>query len=199
MTRSLVVALVVFTSARAAHAEPRYLGVIREELTKMGLRPTCTTLSPTRGRCQYALQSDAAGTRFDVALEYSDDSDTIYHSVNHYLSVPASSPRIGEVLRRLMQLNWTMLIAKFQWDAQTGEVRLSAVENTDSNFDRRAFRSTVQALHNKAGQLFRELDALIRGSAAPAVPAHTTAPAGSAAPQKTPAKAPPGRGPAKAP
>jgi hypothetical protein len=184
MTRVLTLAafLLPFAWPRVSSAEPRYLGAIREELTKMGLRPTCTTLSPTRARCQYALQSDAAGTRFDMQLEYSDDSDTIYHWVNHYLALPATSPRAPDVLRRLMQLNWTMLIAKLQWDSRTGEVRLSAVENTDSNFDRRAFRSTVQALHNKAGQLYRELDGLIRGAAA--------APGPAKAPAKAPAKTP---------
>lgn len=193
MARVLVVfsfSLAAMALPRAAGAEPRYLGAIREELTKMGLRPTCTTLSPTRARCQYAVQSDAAGTRFDMQLEYSDDSDTIYHWVNRYLALPAASPRAPDVLRRLMQLNWTMLIAKLQWDSRSGEVRLSAVENTDSNFDRRAFRSTVQALHNKAGQLYRELDALIHGTPAAAPAAASAAPAPAKAP---PAKAPPAK------
>ncbi len=177
---------VLLLAPSLATAEPRYLPAIREELTKLGLHATCTAESPTRGRCHYTHVSERAGTRFDVWIEYSDDSDTIYHYVNRYLLMPASSPRVDAVLRRLMNLNWSMLIGKFEWDAEDGEIRLSAIENTDSNFDRRAFRSTLQAHHNLAERYHRDLDALIRGAAPPAAaaaPGRTAAPA-KAAPAK---------------
>lgn len=175
----------ILLGSSAAVAEPRYLPQIREELTKMGLRATCTAESATKGRCQYTLDSTRTGVRFDVRLDYSDDSDTIYHYVNRYLALPSSNPRVSEVLRRLMQLNWSMLIGKFEWEPRQGEIRLSAIENTDSNFDRRAFRSTVQALHNLAERYYRDLDGLVRGApAVPVSPPATAGPAKKAAPSK---------------
>ena len=56
-----------------------------------------------------------------------------------------------------MELNWELLVGKFEWNPRTGEVRLSAVLNTDSNFDRRAFRSIVHALDSIAVRYYREL------------------------------------------
>jgi hypothetical protein len=48
-------------------------------------------------------------------------------------------------------------VGKLEWSARTGEVRLSAVLNTDSNFDRRALRSIVLALDELAGRYRGEL------------------------------------------
>lgn len=154
-----------------AWAEPRYLPLIREELAKLGLRATCTTKSPSRASCSYLHRSSDGATQFDMRLDYSDDSDTIYHYSKRYLALPASNPRVLEVLRRLMHLNWTMLIGKFQWNPEDGEIRLSAVENTDSNFDRRAFRSTVRSFHNLAERYHGELSALVREGGAGSPPA----------------------------
>lgn len=187
MTTRLLAFLTLSLAPALASAEPRYLPAIREELTKLGLRATCTAESPTRGRCHYTHASERAGTRFDMWIEYSDDSDTIYHYANRYLSMPANGPHVDAVLRRLMNLNWSMLIGKFEWDAEDGEIRLSAIENTDSNFDRRAFRSTVQAHHNLAERYYRDLDAMIRGAAPPA-PAPASAAPAKAAVKKAPAK-----------
>jgi hypothetical protein len=62
------------------------------------------------------------------------------------LTLAETSPRLPVVLRRAMELNWELLAAKLEWSATSGELRLSAVLHTDSNFDRRAFRSLVRAL-----------------------------------------------------
>ena len=56
-----------------------------------------------------------------------------------------------------MELNWELLIGKFEWNPRTGEVRLGATFNTDSNFDRRAFRSIVRALDTIAARYAAEL------------------------------------------
>ena len=51
-------------------------------------------------------------------------------------------------------------MGKFEWDPTDGEVRLAMVLNTDSNFDRRAFRSTVRALAALADRHYGELNRL---------------------------------------
>ena len=59
-----------------------------------------------------------------------------------------------------MELNWELLVGKFEWNPRDGEVRLSAVLNTDSNFDRRALRSIVHSLDTIAARYERELRVL---------------------------------------
>ena len=48
--------------------------------------------------------------------------------------------------------------------AVDGEVRLAMILNTDSNFDRRAFRSAVRGIGQLADRYLQELERLARGS-----------------------------------
>ncbi|MBI2896042.1 MAG: hypothetical protein HYY06_20960 [Deltaproteobacteria bacterium] len=147
--------------------EPRYLPMVREELEHMGLQARCTTENANLGRCRYSYRSNSLGVTFDMVMEYSDESDTVYMWANRYLMLPASSAHLLPTLRRMMEMNNEMLVGKLEWDPSDGETRLGAVVSTDSNFDRRAFRSTVRALHVLCERYFRELSALARGEASP--------------------------------
>ena len=111
----------------------------------------------TRQHCTWSGRSAATRSDLIVHAVYSDDSDTVYVYVEHYLMLPPEAPQTTATLRRLMELNWELLVGKFEWNPRTGEVRLSAVLNTDSNFDRRAFRSIVHALDSVAARYYREL------------------------------------------
>lgn len=143
--------------------EPRDLPLIREELEHMNIQARCTTENPKLGRCRYSFRSQSLGVTFDMVMEYSDESDTVYMWANRYLMLPASSSNLAPTLRRMMELNSEMLVGKLEWDPREGETRMSAVVSTDSNFDRRAFRGTVRALHSLCERYFRELSALARG------------------------------------
>ena len=63
---------------------------------------------------------------------------------------------------RLLELNREMVAAKFEWDRTRSTIRLSVVLNTDSNFDRRAFRSLIEGLKGLAQNLWPELSQLVR-------------------------------------
>jgi hypothetical protein len=152
----------------AAAAEPRYLPVVREELDHMGIQARCTTDNPKLGRCRYSFRSQSVGVTFDMVIEYSDESDTLYIWANRYLMIPAASANLNATLRRMMELNSEMLVGKLEWDPEQGEARLSAVVSTDSNFDRRAFRGTVRAVHSLCERYSRELSAIARGETPPA-------------------------------
>jgi len=158
------------TPAAGTTPEPRYLPVLREELEHMGIHARCTTDNPKLGRCRYSYRSQGVGVTFDMVIEYSDESDTLYMWANRYLMIPAASANLGATLRRMMELNAEMLVGKLEWNPEQGEARLSAVVSTDSNFDRRAFRGTVRALHSLCERYFRELSAIARGDAPPAGP-----------------------------
>lgn len=144
--------------------QPRYLEAIRRELEAMRVRGAeCQTTDAQRGRCTFSARGISTGRDFTVHAVYSDVTDTVYLYVERYLVVPADGPTTNAVLRRLMELNWSFLLGKLEWDSTDGEVRLAMVLNTDSNFDRRAFRSAVRGIGQLADRYWGELDRILRG------------------------------------
>ena len=153
-------------TVEAVEGQPRYLASIERELDAMRMRETsCEPVDAERGQCGFTVRGITTGREFSVHVVYSDRTDTIYMYVERYLSAPADGRSTNVVLRRLMELNWTLLLGKFEWDATDGEVRLAMILNTDSNFDRRAFRSAARGIGQLADRYFNELDRLARGQA----------------------------------
>jgi hypothetical protein len=143
--------------APAASTPPRYADAMARELAAMGIIAKCSAEADTREHCTWSGRSAATRSDLTVHAVYSDDSDTVYVYVERYLMLAPEAPQTTATLRRLMELNWELLVGKFEWNPRTGEVRLSAVLNTDSNFDRRAFRSLVHALDSVAVRYYGEL------------------------------------------
>jgi hypothetical protein len=153
------VLLLLAAVPRAAQsaAAPRYAAAIEAELRNMAIAAQCATESASRHHCRTPRPTAVAASELWLHVVYSDDSDTIYFYLERYLVVPSDDPRAATVLRRLMELNWDLLVGKFEWNPRTGEVRLAAILNTDSNFDRRAFRSIIGALDTIAARHGAEL------------------------------------------
>lgn len=137
--------------------QPRYLVAMRREIEAMGLDGACEADDAQRAHCAVVLRGDASHRAFDLRMAYSDVTDTLYLYVDHYLTARADAATTNELLRHMMELNWRLLVGKFEWDSSDGEVRLAMVMNTDSNFDRRAFRSLVRAIQDQADRLYGEL------------------------------------------
>lgn len=155
-------------AAAPAEGQPRYLEAMRHELSAMGVRgATCEAMDSERGRCRFTARGISTGREFTVHLVYSDRTDTIYAYVERFLSAPADADTTPALLRRLMELNWTLLLGKLEWDSTDGEVRLAMVLNTDSNFDRRAFRSAIRGIGQLADRYWGELDRIARGQSTP--------------------------------
>lgn len=144
----------------AAESGPRYLAAMRAELEALELPAACEAVSATRGRCSFRHVDPRALREHFVHLVYSDSTDTIYMYIPRFVVAPPEEPQTAAFLRRLMELNWAMLGAKLEWSASDGEVRLSAVLHTDSNFDRRAFRNLLRALLHLSDRHYPELDRL---------------------------------------
>lgn len=181
LTAATLALAALMLAAAPAHAQnagqPRYLTQIQAELQAMGFAPQCGAANAQAGTCSVHVTSTATGgRRYLLVLQYDDNSDTIYTYVDHYGSIRADAPSAAQVFRRLLEMNWEMLIGRFEWSASSGEIRLSAVMNTDSNFDRRAFRGVVRSLLRLADRYADEV-ARITGnpvgdtSPAPATPA----------------------------
>jgi hypothetical protein len=137
--------------------QPRYLAAMRTELDALGLEGACAADDPQRAHCDVRLQGETSHRTFNVRMVYSDATDTVYFYIDNYLLAPADAPTTNELLRHLMELNWRMLTGKFEWDASNGDVRIAMTMNTDSNFDRRSFRSIVRSLQEQADRLYAEL------------------------------------------
>lgn len=148
-------------------AQPRYVTQMQAELQAMGLSPQCTTSNAQAGSCTTrasapppAANGQPSRRRFVLSLQYDDNSDTIYVYVDHYGSIRADAGNALSVFRRLLEMNWEMLVARFEWSSVSGEIRLSAVLNTDSNFDRRAFRGVVRSVLRLADRYADDLAGL---------------------------------------
>lgn len=192
-----LVGAVIFagSNAASAQAQPRYLAQMQAELQVMGLSPQCAPTSATVGACSFRGQApgpdgrtaNPTARRFVVAMTYDDGSDTIYVYVERYASLRADAANVAQVARRLLEINWETLSAKMEWAPTSGEVRLSALLHTDSNFDRRAFRSVVRSVLRVADRYAAELSQLTGApiGEAPQPPANSQANAA----QTTPAPA----------
>ena len=60
----------------------------------------------------------------------------------------------------MMEINWQLLVGKVEWDSSSGEARVSMVVHTDSNFDRRSFRSVARTVGMLADRYYGELSRL---------------------------------------
>lgn len=140
---------------------PRYLPAMRSELDAMDHPHACEQLTATRARCTLRHRSDDGDREHVVHMIYSDARDTVYMYIPRYLLAPADDEETPGLLRRLMELNWRSLALKYEWDPAEGEVRLSTVMHTDSNFDRRAFRSLLQTLLEEAERRWLDLARMV--------------------------------------
>lgn len=183
----LLAAAALAPSVARAQNEPRYLTQVRAELQAMGYAPQCAAASSQSGTCRASAQSEGdrqATRRFVVVFDYSDVTDTVYVYLDRYATLRPEGADAAPAMRRLLEMNWEMLIGKFEWSPGTGEVRLGTVLHTDSNFDRRAFRGAVRALLRLGERYADEVSRLTASPVGQAASAPAAAPA--AQPSMTP-------------
>jgi hypothetical protein len=159
----------LFAPDASAQTDPRYFVAMRAELQAMGITGQCMAVNAQVGACRAVASpvpppgttpSPVARRRYSIALEYNDQTDTVYIYLDRYATLRGDATNAAPVFRRFAEMNWEMLVGKFEWSSTTGEVRLSAVMHTDSNFDRRAFRGTVRALLRLADRYAEEVSHL---------------------------------------
>jgi hypothetical protein len=166
LATALLSAALLRSPVAAAQNDPRYLTQVRAELQAMGFAPQCAAASPQAGTCRLRARAEGepASTRqFTVVFDYSDVTDTIYVYLDRYATLRAEGPEVAAAQRRLLEMNWEMLVGKFEWSPTQGEVRLGTVLHTDSNFDRRAFRGAVRALLRVGERYADEVSRLTAG------------------------------------
>jgi hypothetical protein len=150
----------------AQRRAPRYLDAVRQELSRLGVTAAC---EPDKGVCAFRKELAGIGAEVEATVSCSDETSTVYVAIPRLL-VPADreGPKLA-LARRLLDLNARLVTAKLEWDALSGAIRLTTVLSTDTNFDRKAFRSQVRALFAAAERLLPELEALAAGDGEPAI------------------------------
>ena len=155
---------------RAADDAPEvaadYLPAIQQELARLDLQARCDRITAT---CVFQRRIAPAEEPFDIVVRYSRRTHTAYIYIDRLLAL--SDPEgPGLVLaRRLLEINRSLVTGKLEWDRPTSSIRLSVVVNTDSNFDRKAFRSQLLGLWTSAERILPEMRTLCAG--APQTPA----------------------------
>jgi hypothetical protein len=147
----------IAAGAPAADDAPDYMPAIRQELARLDIEADC---DDAQGTCFFVRKLGDEGRPFDVGLRYCRVTDTIYVYIDRFVALPSAEGPSLDLARRLLELNRRMVTAKLEWDRPTSSIRLSVVVNTDSNFDRRAFRSQLTGLWANAEQLLPELVSL---------------------------------------
>lgn len=87
----------------------------------------------------------------------------VHMFLNRYLEVPQNHPRLAEIMRHFMTLNWRLNVGKFEWDESDGEVRYSFVFTTENGVGYEAFVAILRTLLDTGDKLWPALDKLVRG------------------------------------
>ena len=97
----------------------------------------------------------------EVFILVDKDKAILYLAVGAYFSVPDTHPNFTAIMRRLMELNWELSIAKVEWDSSDGEVRLSQAITTENGVGTEALGVTINYLVRSADKHYLELRQLI--------------------------------------
>ncbi|MDJ0765715.1 MAG: hypothetical protein QNJ97_22215 [Myxococcota bacterium] len=131
-----------------------YFFAVRQELARLDVACQCDDAGRTC-HCPRTLGNggDGGGRPLELTVQTSRSTRTVYLCINRFIVLQHGDGPSVELARKLLALNREMVTAKFEWDPGTQAIRLSATINTDSNFDRRAFRSQLQGLWRLAERL----------------------------------------------
>lgn len=98
-----------------------------------------------------------------LAILIDHENMLVHMFLNRYLEVPQEHPRLAEIMRHLMTLNWRLNVGKFEWDESDGEVRYSFVFTTENGVGFEAFVAILRTLLDTGDKLWPALDRLVRG------------------------------------
>jgi len=143
-------ALMLAASAIAADPAPPpdYAAAVRQELARLFAEASCDG-----DTCTFSRALAASGRTAEVGVRYSAATQTVYAYIDRFLDLADPEGPSPALARRLLDLNRQLVTSKLEWDRTTNCVRLSTVLSTDSNFDRKAFRSQLLGLLAAADRL----------------------------------------------
>ncbi len=129
-------------------------GLLASYIDKMGY---VYEINTTNKVPEMSLTMRGENNQFDMRIFIDEARKVVYVCVNRLLYCPASHPRHALMMQRLMELNWQLLVGKYEWDKEDGEVRLSYTFSTENGLGYESFAACFQALIMTADQHYPEL------------------------------------------
>lgn len=133
--------------------EPDYYPAVKQELARMGFSARCFD---SKMLCTANASLDDKN-QVEFTVQYSTVTDTVYIQIPKFIELPQGQNLDADTSLQLLSHNAEMVAAKFEWDKIKYAVRLSTVISTDSNFDRKAFRSQLKGMLKVAAELRSKL------------------------------------------
>ena len=118
-----------------------YTAAVQQELARLGM--DASGLNGQNSCTINRVNETALPVPLVVILNST--SDTVYMYFENFIK-PANARRSSKIYQQLLELNSLLIGLKLEMNIESKNIRLSAVINTDSNFDRKAFRSVVLSL-----------------------------------------------------
>ncbi len=150
-------------AAPAPRTAPRHVAALEVTLRDLALDPLCVAESPVHARCEARVTAAGGEDALTLRAVASDETHTVYLYTPDLARAAPDAPSTPALLRRIAELNHELLLGKLEWDAGTGEIRLSMVLPTQGGLDREALGTMTRALLALAARLGPTL----RGSATP--------------------------------
>ena len=150
--RALLLTILAASQTVAAQGipDPGYMTVIRQEITRLNIDAVCDDRA---GTCVFATTLGEEGPTLDVTIRTSSATRTVYIYIERFMEIDTPKGPGLELARLLLAYNRQMVTSKLEWDESTATIRISVVLNTDSNFDRKAFRSQLLGVLSNARRI----------------------------------------------
>jgi hypothetical protein len=140
-----------------APSAPALRTALEARLRDLALDPLCNAEGVASFRCEARVTPPGSTEPLTFRAVANDETRTVFLSVPDLARAAPDAPRTPTLLRRLAELNWELLLGKLEWNAASGEVRLTLVLPTHGGLDRDALGVMVRALVALAGRLGPEL------------------------------------------
>lgn len=98
---------------------------------------------------------------YDMFILVDQQHAFVYISLARYLQVPRDHPSFPAILTRLMEINWDLLLGKFEWNPNDGEVRVAFTFTTENGLGQKALGAAISAILDVADKHYIELHALL--------------------------------------
>lgn len=140
--------LTTVSATASATPPPRYLEAVKQELARLQFLPNC---QEAQGICTFQTAAGQNNTTKSqqIVVNVDDRSATIYIIIENFHEAKNLTL---EQAKKLLEINQKLVSTKFSLDTESQNITLSAVINTDSNFDRKTFRSVLMGFIEVAQQ-----------------------------------------------
>ena len=147
---SLMILTASLTVAAQGISDPGYMTAIRQEIARLNINAVCDDRA---GTCVFPTTLGEQGPTLDVTIRISSATHTVYIYIERFMEIGTPEGPGLELARLLLACNRQMVTSKLEWDESTATIRISVVLNTDSNFDRKAFRSQLLGMLSNARRI----------------------------------------------